>query len=258
MEGFLGTGATLRADLNLVVQSAMGLALLFGMYLARRKKFTAHKYCQSSVMVLNLLMIFLIMAPSFHRQVEPEIPQRLGDPYYMMPFIHAGLGTIAELLGLYIVLVAATGILPERMRFKRYKPWMRTELVLWWIVIVFGFATYYYWYLAPSTAQATQPAAAVDSSAAAGEKVTIRISNFQFDPKEVTVEEGTTVEWIDEIGRHTVEADDGSFKSDTMVAGGRYERKFERAGTYPYFCTFHGERGGAEMAGVVRVVPRSK
>jgi hypothetical protein len=48
MSGFLGTGATFRADLNLIVQIAMGLALLFGMYLAKRKKFRAHKYCQSS------------------------------------------------------------------------------------------------------------------------------------------------------------------------------------------------------------------
>jgi hypothetical protein len=31
MNGFLGTGATFRADLNLVVQLTMGLALLAGM-----------------------------------------------------------------------------------------------------------------------------------------------------------------------------------------------------------------------------------
>ena len=48
MEGFLGTGATLPADLNLVVQLTMGLALLVGTFLARRKQFRAHKYCQSS------------------------------------------------------------------------------------------------------------------------------------------------------------------------------------------------------------------
>jgi len=65
MNGFLGTGATFRADLNLVVQIAMGVALLVGMRLARKKNFRAHKYCQSAVMILNLLMIFLIMVP-FH------------------------------------------------------------------------------------------------------------------------------------------------------------------------------------------------
>jgi plastocyanin/uncharacterized membrane protein YozB (DUF420 family) len=258
MEGFLGTGATTRADLNLIVQLVMGLALLYGMYLARRKNFRAHKYCQTSVMILNLVMIFSIMAPSFHRQVEPEIPRRLSDPYYLLPAIHTALGTVAELLGLYIVLVAATQILPPRLRFNRYKPWMRTELALWWLVILFGVGTYYYWYIAPSGGTKSQPVTTVESTPAAREKVTVKITNFQFDPKEVTVEEGTTVEWIDETGRHTVEADDGSFKSDTLVAGGRFEHRFERAGEYPYFCTFHGDKGGADMAGVVRVTARPK
>ncbi|HVF90098.1 MAG TPA: hypothetical protein VNH22_08515 [Blastocatellia bacterium] len=54
MNGFLGTGATLSADINLVAQLAMGLMLLAGMMLARRKRFHAHKLCQSSVMLLNL------------------------------------------------------------------------------------------------------------------------------------------------------------------------------------------------------------
>src|SRR6185503_13643029 len=121
MNGFLGTGATFRADLNLVVQVAMGFALLFGMALARRGNYRAHKYCQSSVMILNLLMIFLIMAPSFHKQVQPQVPGGLKEAYYLVPYVHATLGTIAEVLGLYIVLVAATKILPKKLRFKRYR-----------------------------------------------------------------------------------------------------------------------------------------
>jgi len=100
MNGFLGTGATFRADLNLVVQLAMGLALLVGMFLARRKQFRAHKYCQSSVMLLNLVMIFLIMAPSFHKQVQPQLPGGLKEAYYLVPYVHAILGAIAEVLGI--------------------------------------------------------------------------------------------------------------------------------------------------------------
>src|SRR5262249_15438007 len=157
MSGFLGTGATLRADINLTVQFAMGIALLCGMYLARRRLFRAHKYCQASVMVLNLVMIFLIMAPSFHKQVEPQTAIALNQAYYLLPWIHAVLGTLAELLGLYIVLVAATRLVPRRLRFTRYRPWMRTELGLWWLVILLGFGTYYLWYLAPSSG-AAQPA----------------------------------------------------------------------------------------------------
>jgi len=250
MNGFLGTGATLQADLNLMVQVAMGIALSFGMVLAKRKKFKEHKYCQSAVMILNLFLIFLIMAPSFHKQVQPQVPGGLKDSYYLVPYIHAVLGTIAELLGLYIVLVAGTKILPKKLKFKRYKPWMRTALALWWLVILIWLSTYYVWYLAgPKPAVA----ATTPSAPAAPEKVSIKISNFQFEPKEITIKLGTTVEWTDERGRHTVEADDGSFKSDVLTAGGQYEHKFDKPGVYPYFCTFHGEAHGKDMAGQITV-----
>jgi plastocyanin/uncharacterized membrane protein YozB (DUF420 family) len=251
MNGFLGAGATFRADLNLLVQIAMGIALLVGMRLAQQKRFNAHKYCQSSVMLLNLAMIALVMAPSFQSQVEPQIPGGLKDSYYAVAAIHAGLGAVAELLGLYIVLVAATKLLPPSLRFQHYKPWMRAELALWFVVVLFGLGTYYAWYIAPpaqppvQTSNAPQPATP--------NRVTIKISNFAFEPKEVKIEAGTTVEWIDELGRHTVEADDGSFKSETMIAGGRFEHKFDKAGAFSYHCEFHGAKGGQDMAGVIIV-----
>jgi plastocyanin/uncharacterized membrane protein YozB (DUF420 family) len=255
MNGFLGTGATFRADLNLVVQVSMGLALLVGMLLARRKNFRAHKYVQSSVMILNLVMIFLIMAPSFHKQVQPQVPGGLKEAYYLVPYVHATLGTIAEVLGLYIVLVAATKILPSKLRFKRYKPWMRTELALWWLVVLIGISTYCIWYIASGPKAAPPKPAATVSSTAAPEKVSVKITNFQFDPKELTVKAGAIVEWTDERGRHTVEADDGSFASDTLAADGKFEHKFDTPGVYPYYCSFHGEKHGKDMAGVITVTP---
>jgi plastocyanin len=83
--------------------------------------------------------------------------------------------------------------------------------------------------------------------------VTITVKNFAFEPKEVTVAPGTTIEWTDELGRHNVTADDGSFKSDTMVAGNKFEHKFDSAGAFPYYCTFHGNKNGVGMAGKVTV-----
>jgi len=259
MKGFLGTGATFRADLNLMVQLAMGVALLVGMRLARKKNFKAHKYCQSAVMILNLVMIVLIMAPSFHKQVQPEVFGGLKDGYYLVPFIHTVLGTIAELLGLYIVLAAGTKILPKKLPYKRYKPLMRTCLALWWIVILLGVGTYYYWYVKPEPiAPKVETKATTPEPANAPKKVTVNIKNFEFSPKEVMIEAGTTVEWIDEQGKHTVEADDGSFKSQTLTANGKFEHKFESPGTYPYYCEFHGDKHGTEMSGVVKVTEGSK
>jgi uncharacterized membrane protein YozB (DUF420 family) len=143
--GLLGTGAGLKADVNLLVQLFMGAALLAGMLLARRKRYRAHAVCQGTVMALNLFMIAFVMLPSFRWGVAPGLPREIGKPYYYVATLHATMGTIAQLLGLYIVLRAATDWLPERLRFQNYKRWMRGELALWWSVIVLGVATYYIW-----------------------------------------------------------------------------------------------------------------
>ena len=146
MEGFLGTHAGFFPDLNLVIQLAMGAALISGALLARARRFVAHGICQTSVLVLNLLMICFWMLPSFYSSVLPRLPKRLGKRFYAVATIHGALGMLAEILGLYIVLVAGTKILPETWRFKRWKFWMRVELVLWSIVLLMGAVTYWAWY----------------------------------------------------------------------------------------------------------------
>ena len=98
---------------------------------------------------VELLMIGLVMWPTFRQQVKPILPKVLHKWYFAAPTIHAVLGMTAELLGLYIVVVAGTNILPTNLRFRHWKRWMRTELVLWVIVLVSGVGTYYAWYIAP-------------------------------------------------------------------------------------------------------------
>ena len=144
INGFLGTGATFEADLNLVVQVVMGVALVVGALLAKRKRYAAHGICQTTVL-LNLGMIGLVMWPSFQQQVRPALPESLRKWYFATATIHALLGGTAELLGLYIVIVAGTRVLPQSMRFKDWKRWMRAELMLWSIVVLTGVGTYYSW-----------------------------------------------------------------------------------------------------------------
>jgi uncharacterized membrane protein YozB (DUF420 family) len=149
VKGFLGTGAPFEADVNLLVQVMMGVALMAGAFLAKQQRYRAHGICQTTVLLLNLLMIGLVMWPSFQRQVSPRVPKVLHKAYYAVPAVHAALGVTAELLGLYIVLVAGTNVLPVSLRFRDWKLWMRAEFVLWFVVVISGMATYYAWYIAP-------------------------------------------------------------------------------------------------------------
>ena len=149
MTGFLGTGATFAADLNLVVQFIMGAALIAGAVLAKCKRYRAHGICQTTVLLLNLLMIRLVMGPSFYQQVVPRMSKAFHKWYFEVALVHGALGIAAEILGLYIVIVAGTNILPQWLRFNHWKLWMRAEMVLWAVVLLGGLATYCAWYVAP-------------------------------------------------------------------------------------------------------------
>jgi uncharacterized membrane protein YozB (DUF420 family) len=145
--GLLGTAAPLAADLVLLLEIAMGVGLLVGAWLARTRRFRQHAWCQSVIVVFNLVLIALAMIPTFRIQVLPRIPQKLGKAYVALATAHAALGSVTELAGLYILLAAGTRLLPEKIRITQYKPWMRSVLVLWWLVLLLGFATYVRWYV---------------------------------------------------------------------------------------------------------------
>jgi uncharacterized membrane protein YozB (DUF420 family) len=148
MKGFLDNQAGFGADLNLVIQIAMGVALIAGTFLARAKRYRAHGACQAVVLLLNLVLIGFVMWPSFHQQVLPRLLKHFDKRYYAVATFHGILGAAAELLGLYILLVAGTNVLPRAWRFQRWKLWMRIELILWWVVLLSGIGTYYVWYAA--------------------------------------------------------------------------------------------------------------
>jgi len=145
--GFLGTAATRAADITLLLEMGMGAGLLVGAVLARAGRIRAHAACQSVIVLLNLGLIVLMMLPPFRSQVLPRLPGRIGKSYFAIATAHAALGGVAEFGGLYVLLAAGTDLLPERLRIKRYKFWMRSILLVWWTVLFLGMATYARWYL---------------------------------------------------------------------------------------------------------------
>jgi plastocyanin len=120
---------------------------------------------------------------------------------------------------------------------------MRVTLGAWLVAFALGASTY-------ATLNGG-PAPVIPSALPLGTRIIVK--NFGFDPAEITVPAGTEVEWTDQGGRHSVQADDGWFKSETMTVGGTFKHRFDRPGVYRYFCEFHGAAGGHDMAGAVVV-----
>jgi plastocyanin len=68
---------------------------------------------------------------------------------------------------------------------------------------------------------------------------------FAYEPADTTVAAGTSVTWTHEgEAPHTVTAEDGSFGSDTLEGGDRFEHTFEEPGSFAYVCDFHPSMQG--------------
>jgi plastocyanin len=73
----------------------------------------------------------------------------------------------------------------------------------------------------------------------------VKIDNFVFGPQTITVPVGTTVTWTnsDDIP-HTSVSTEGVFKSKVLDTDEKFSYKFDKAGTYPYYCTIHPKMTG--------------
>jgi plastocyanin len=68
----------------------------------------------------------------------------------------------------------------------------------------------------------------------------VNISNFAFDPKDVTVNVGDTVTWTQkDTTPHTTTSDDAVWDSPFLSVGQSFSRVFDVPGSFPYHCKPH-------------------
>src|SRR5215468_10588348 len=80
---------------------------------------------------------------------------------------------------------------------------------------------------------------------------TVTMKDFEFAPKTITIKVGDSVVWANAgTKKHTATADDNSFDTGVVAPGASSQPvKFDKAGSFPYYCQFHGGPGGVDMAG---------
>jgi uncharacterized membrane protein YozB (DUF420 family) len=152
--GFLGTGASLMADLTLVAYILLVLpAMLIGFYFARRQMFVPHHRAMMTLIVLiNWAVILFLMIASYSQAVAPSVPGRLGEPPFLFPSIHLLFGATAQILAtILLIRMWFEYRLPAWARFEPIKRYMRLTLALWIITVVLGVVTYVTWYGVPFT-----------------------------------------------------------------------------------------------------------
>jgi plastocyanin len=103
--------------------------------------------------------------------------------------------------------------------------------------------------------------AAASVSAAATHQVTASGSDMtsKFEPAALTIQVGDVVEWINVDGVHNVVSDDDLFDSGFVAPPEAdtwpFRVTFDTAGTYRYYCTIHGNKGGVGQSGIIFVRP---
>jgi amicyanin len=85
----------------------------------------------------------------------------------------------------------------------------------------------------------------VGVACAAAGAAAVRIDNFTFADKSLTVKAGTTVTWTnqDDIP-HTVTSTNNQFKSKALDTNDTFSFTFTTPGNYEYFCSLHPHMTG--------------
>jgi len=86
-------------------------------------------------------MVLTIMIPAFRDFILLGIPEHVGEPFYLTTTVDALIGLVALPFGLCVVL-RGKGLVPERLKFRNYKPFMRAAYVLYMLVIFQGIGVY--------------------------------------------------------------------------------------------------------------------
>jgi uncharacterized membrane protein YozB (DUF420 family) len=139
--GFLGTKATLRSDLTMVLILITAVLFNLGFFLARQKQFNAHRWVQTTTVILNTLVVVISMVTSYIIHILPGIPEKLGQGDYAVTTIHAIIGGIGVVFGVFVAL-RGNELVPKNIRFNNYKLFMRWAYAMYMLATIGGVAIY--------------------------------------------------------------------------------------------------------------------
>jgi len=142
----LATTTPFGANLSLVVMLVAAVLFTVGWRLAAAKRFDTHRWVMTVAVCLNASLVLTWMVRYFVLYVFPELPARLGEAAYGVTTLHAVVGAIGLVLGVFVAL-RGNELVPRSLRFEKYKPVMRTSYAIYMAATALGVAVYaiVYW-----------------------------------------------------------------------------------------------------------------
>lgn len=139
--GFLGTNATMRTDVSLILTLISAALFSYGWWLAVRKRYKTHRKVQTAGVILNTLVVLLVMVVSFVKYIAPGIPEKLGEGSYGITTLHALIGLAGMSLGLFVV-GHGNRLVFKNVRIRNYKRLMRITYAVYMLATLSGVAIY--------------------------------------------------------------------------------------------------------------------
>ncbi len=128
--GYVATIAPRGADVSLALTVTAAVLFTIGWRLAVLRRYEAHRWLQTVAAALNAVVVVTWMIRSLVANILPGIPARLGEKIYAVATVHAVVGMIGLVLGVFVVL-RANGLMPQRLRFQNYKRFMGISYALY-------------------------------------------------------------------------------------------------------------------------------
>ena len=142
--GLFNASAPVLSDASLILQITLICFLVLGFLTARaRHKFLRHGILMAAVLALHTISIMLVMVPSM--LAMRGLFQNLSSSLALIFLLHATLGGLVEVLGIYLVGVWVLGRTSVKSCFGR-KKLMQATMVLWIMSVVIGIYGYILFY----------------------------------------------------------------------------------------------------------------
>ncbi|MGA2767384.1 MAG: hypothetical protein ABSF24_03600 [Candidatus Bathyarchaeia archaeon] len=135
--GLFNPNAVFLSDVNLLLQLAILVLLVLGFSFKRRGVYLKHGATMGIAVALHTFTIFAIMVPSL-LALTGSFENLLAE---LVIFSHAVLGSLVELLGLYLV-VAWVSHHQEVKVCLGNKKFMKPTMILWLLELALGIIVY--------------------------------------------------------------------------------------------------------------------
>lgn len=137
--------APLLADVSLILQAMIFVALASGMYAKLKRSYAKHATIMGISIVLHTVSIVTIMIPSLLSM--SGLFENLLTRFALLTIIHAMIGSLVELIGILLVATWFFHTVSIEKCLKR-KNIMRVTMTLWLIELILGAYIYMMLYVA--------------------------------------------------------------------------------------------------------------